>query len=164
MCSMEKGKAGATVKYGTAQKTQATLTVLWESSPSSGDNLTLSAASVKGCFVARLCPSEGCWYQHFETGICARIGGVIIQDQAYTIEVLLALVEMYKQEWQTFNLQMPLPSVCACMFLLVSSLGGMHGFEVVWTDLAALWYNISFCETAENESAVSWPIVGRFKA
>jgi hypothetical protein len=126
--------------------------------------LTLSAASVKGCFVAMLCPSEGHWYQHFETGICAQMEDVITQDQAYTIEVLLALVEMYKQEWQTFNLQMPLPSVCACMFLLVSSLGGMHGFEVVWTDLAALWYNISFCETAENESAVSWPIVGRFKA
>jgi hypothetical protein len=50
------------------------------------------------------------------------------------------------------------------MFLLDSSLGGMRGFEVVWTDLAALWYDVSFCETAEDESAVSWPIVGRFKA
>jgi hypothetical protein len=91
-------------------------------------------------------------------------GDVVTQDQAYTIEVLLALVEMYKQEWQMFNLQMPLPSVCACMFLLVSSLGGMRGFEVVWTDLAALRYEVSFCKAAEDESAVSWPIVGQFKA
>jgi len=30
---MEKGRAGATVKYGTARKARATLTVLWESSP-----------------------------------------------------------------------------------------------------------------------------------
>ncbi len=96
-------------------------------------------------------------------GFCARMGDVITQDWAYTIEVLLALVEMYEQEWQTFNVQMPLPSVCACMFLLVSSLGGMRGFEVVWTDLAALRYNVSFCETAEDESAVSWPILGRLK-
>jgi hypothetical protein len=96
--------------------------------------LTLSAALVKGCFVTKLCPSEGRWYQHFETGICAQMGDIITQDRAYTNEVLLALVEMYEQEWQMFNLQMPLPSVCACMFLLVSSLGGMHGFEVVWTD------------------------------
>jgi hypothetical protein len=98
MRSMEKGKAGATVKYGTAQKTQATLTVLWKASPSSGDGLTLSAALVKGRFVATLWPSEGRWYQHFETGICARMGDIITQDQAYTIEVLLALVEMYKQD------------------------------------------------------------------
>jgi hypothetical protein len=57
--SMEKGKTGATVKYGTARKARATLTVLWESSPSSGDDLTLSAGSVRGQFVATLCPSEG---------------------------------------------------------------------------------------------------------
>ena len=59
MRSMEKGRAGATVKYGTACKARATLTVLWEASPSSGDDLTLSAGSVKGRFVATLCPSEG---------------------------------------------------------------------------------------------------------
>jgi hypothetical protein len=45
---MEKGKAGATIKYGTARKACATLTVLWESSPSSGEDLTLSSGSVKG--------------------------------------------------------------------------------------------------------------------
>jgi hypothetical protein len=48
MRSMEKGKAGATVKYGMARKARATLTVLWESSPSSGEDLTLSSGSVKG--------------------------------------------------------------------------------------------------------------------
>jgi hypothetical protein len=66
------------------------------------------------------------------------MGDVVTQDQVYTIEVLLALVEMYEQEWQTYYLQMPLLSICACMFLLVSSLGGMRSFEAVWTNLAAL--------------------------
>jgi hypothetical protein len=50
--------------------------------------------------------------------------------------------------------------MCACMFLLVSCLGGMRGFEVVWTDLAALRYDIAYCEAAEKDSAVSWPVVG----
>jgi hypothetical protein len=31
MRSMEKGKTGATVKYGTARKARAMLTILWES-------------------------------------------------------------------------------------------------------------------------------------
>jgi hypothetical protein len=48
MRSIEKERAGGTVKYGTARKARATLTVLWESSPMSGDDLTLSAGSVKG--------------------------------------------------------------------------------------------------------------------
>ncbi len=161
---MEKGKTGATVKYGTARKARATLTVLWESSPSGQDDLTLSAGSVKGQFVATLCPSEGQWYQHFETGICARMGEVVSQDWAYTIKVFLALLEMFEEEWQTFYLQIPLVSICACMFLLVSSLGGMRGFEVIWTDLAALRYDLAYCEAAEDDSAISWPIAGRFKA
>jgi hypothetical protein len=80
MRSMEKGRAGGTVKYGTARKARATLTVLWESSPMSGDDLTLSAGSVKGQYVATLNLSEGRWYQHFESRICARMGDVVSQD------------------------------------------------------------------------------------
>jgi hypothetical protein len=163
MQSMEKGRGGGMVKYGTARKACATLTVLWESSPSGGNDMTLSAGLVKGQFVATRCPSEGRWYQHFETRICARMGDVVTQNRAYTIEVLLALIEMYEEEWQTYYVQMPLVSVCACMFLLVSCLGGMQGFEVVWTDLAALRYDIAHCESAKDDSAVSWPIMGRFK-
>jgi hypothetical protein len=161
--STEKGKGGGVVKYGTARKARSTLTVLWESSPLGGNDMTLSAGSVKGHVVATRCPSEGQWYQHFETGICARMGDVVTQDRAYTIEVLLALLKMYKEEWQMYYLQMPLLSICACMFLLVSCLGGMQGFEVVWTDLAALRYDIAHCESAKDDLAVSWPIVGRFK-
>ncbi len=122
MCLTEKGRAGATVKYGMARKARATLTVLWESSPSGGGDLTLSAGSVKGQFVATLCPSEGRWYQHFEMGIAARMGDVVYQDRAYTIEVLLALIEMFEEEWQAFYLRIPLNLICACMFLLVLSL------------------------------------------
>jgi hypothetical protein len=49
------------------------------------------------------------------------------------------------------------------MFLLVSCLGEMQGFEVVWTDLAALQYDIAHCKSAEDDLAVSWPIVEQFK-
>jgi hypothetical protein len=43
-------------------------------------------------------------------------------------------------------------------------LGGMRGFEVVWTDLVALRYDLAYCKAAEDDPAVSWLIVGRFKA
>ena len=35
---------------------------------------------------------------------------------------------------------------------------------MVWTNLAALRYDIAYCKAAENDTAVSWPVVGRFKA
>ena len=45
-----------------------------------------------------------------------------------------------------------------------SCLGGMRGYEVVWTDLGALRYDLQYCEDLGDQSAVSWPVVGRFKA
>ncbi len=95
--------------------------------------------------------------EYFETGICARMGDVFSQDRAYTIEVLLALLEMYEEEWQTYYVRMPLVLVCACMFLLVSCLGGMQGFEVVWTDLAALQYDIAIARVPR----MTWLSLGR---
>ena len=84
MRSMEKGRGGATVKYDTARKARASLTVLWETSLSGGNDMTLSSGPIKGCFVATRCPSEGRWYQHFERGTCACMGDVVLQDGAFT--------------------------------------------------------------------------------
>ena len=166
MRSTEKGKKKATVQYSTARKVRATLTRLWESSPETESNsdIVLSSGSKKGRYIATRCPSESRWYEHFATGVCARMGDVVSQDRAYTIEVLLKLVEMYESEWTELQQTMSTKALCSCMFLLVSSLGGMRGFEVMWTDLAALRYDLEYCEQTEDFSAVSWPIVGRFKA
>ena len=107
---------------------------------------------------------EGRWFQRLTTGMCARIGDVVGQDKAYTIQVLLKLVSMFKAEWNDLGMDIPLESICACVFLLLTCLGGMRGYEAVWTDLATLRYDVAYCESMDDYSAVSWPIVGRFKA
>ena len=164
MRSTEKGKKKSTVQYSTARKARSTLTTLWEVSPESGSDIVLSSASRKGRYIATLCPSESRWYQRFAQGICARMGDVVAQDRAYTIEVLHALLSSYEAEWSQTDDFMPTKTLSSCLFLLVSCLGGMRGFEVMWTDLAALRYDLDYCEESGDLTAVSWPIVGRFKA
>jgi hypothetical protein len=164
MRSTEKGRKRATVQYSTARKARATLTVLWESSPVSGSDIVLSSGSRKGRYVATLCPSETRWYEKFALGICARMGDIVSQDRAYSIQVLHKLLESYELEWQKHGYTIPLGIISSCMFLLVSCLGGMRGFEVMWTDLAALRYDVGFCEDNHDFSAIAWPVVGRFKA
>ena len=106
---MEKGreKDGERVKYGTARGQRSTQAVLWQSSPASGADITLSTGNIKGRYVATVCPSESRWYQRFETGISVRIGDVVSQDRAFTLEVLLALLEMYEEEWQEYKYAIP---------------------------------------------------------
>ena len=164
MRSMERGTKNATVQFGTARKPRATLTVLWEASPESGADIVMSSGGIKGRFVASHAPSEGCWFQQFMTGCQARMGDVVGQDRAYTTAIIHALLAMYEKEWEELGEEMPVISICSLMFLMVSCLGGMRGYEVVWTDLGALSYDLDYCESLGDESAVSWPVVGRFKA
>lgn len=164
MRSQEKGKGSGTVKYATARQIRATTTILWQTSPEAMSDLTLSSGSSRGKYVATAAPSEGWFYYRFGMGINARMGDVISQDRAYTLEVFLALIEMYEAEWQEHRMNLPLESLYSCMFLLVSTLGGMRGYEVVWTDLAALRYDMKYAEEREDLSGIAWPIVGRFKA
>ena len=164
MRSYEPGRKGSTVQFGTARKQRSTYTVVWEASPESGSDITLSSGSTLGRYVATCNPSEGRWFQHFIKGCCARMGDVVHQDRAFTPGVLHRLLEMYEQEFWDETTPMSHDSMCSVMFLLVACLGGMRGYEVVWTDLAALRYDVCYCEELDDYTGIAWPVVGRFKA
>ena len=92
------------------------------------------------------------------------MGDVMDQDRAYTTPIIHALLKMYQEEWEQLGWAMLMHSMGSVMFLLVASLGGMRGYEVIWTNLGALRYDLLYCEDLGDKSAVAWPIVGRFKA
>jgi hypothetical protein len=164
MRSTEPGRKGGTVKFGTARQIRSTFTVIWEASADSGKDMVLSSGSTRGRFITTLNPSEGRWYQYFTQGVAARMGDVVHQDRAYSIEVLLELLRMYEEEWAEMQFDMPMEHLSACMFLLVTCLGGMRGYEVMWTDLTTLKRDVTLCEEAEDYEAVCWPLIGRFKS
>lgn len=113
--------------------------------------------------MATLCPSELRWCEHFTLGISTRMGDIVSQDWAYTIQALHALLKSFQEEWLADSFDMDSQSLFTCMFLLESCLGGMRGFEVVLTDLAALRYDLECYESMLDYSVVSWSVVGRFK-
>ena len=165
MRSMEPGTGRqGMVKWGTARRPRSAITVLYDASPESGGDQVLSTSSSKGRYVLTHNPAESRFFQMFSSGIAARMGDIVKQDRAFTIQVLHALLAMYEEEYQELGSLIPLNSICSCMFLLLTCLGGMRGFEAVWTDLATLRYDLLYCEELEDFSAVSWPIAGRFKA
>ena len=118
--SMRKGRGGDWVQYGTARKKWACLNVLWQPSPVAGADNTSSFGSIRGHYVATLCPSEGQWCQRFEIGINnTRMGDIVSQDRAYTLELLHALLEIYdwsgkdmdtQHQWYLFI------QLCSCSF------------------------------------------------
>lgn len=163
MRSMEPGRSGTTVQFGTARAIRATTTVLWEASPASGADIVFSSGNAKGRYITTLCPSEGRWYALFSTGIATRMGDIVHQDRAYTLEIVHAIVGMFEEQFQEQGFYMPVRDMEAAIFFIAACMGGFRGYEVVWTDLGALRYDISNCEDKDDYSAVVWPVTGRFK-
>jgi hypothetical protein len=163
MRAMEPGRNRPTVKFGTARMIRSTTTVLWETSPLSGSDIVLSSGSVKGRYIATMCPSEGRWYSLFNIGIRTRKGDIVHQDRAYTLEIVHAVIDAFETQFQQEGFNMPIRDMEAAMFFIASCTGGFRGYETVWTDLGALRYDIEFCEESGDESAVAWPVTGRFK-
>ena len=92
------------------------------------------------------------------------MGDLVSQNRAYALEILLAVLEMYELKWQDYRFAIPMVSIYPIMIFLVTCLGGMRGYKVMWTDLGTLRYDMAHCLNGEDESAVAWPIAGRLKA
>ena len=164
MRAMEPGRGGkGTVQFGTARKLRATTTVLWESSPASGADIVLSAGNLKGRYITTLCPSESRWYEIFSTGIATRMGDIVHQDRAYTLEIVHAIIAMFEEQFQEQGYSMPIREMEAALFFIAACMGGFRGYEVVWTDLGALRYDVKYSEDKDDYSAIIWPVTGRFK-
>jgi hypothetical protein len=138
-------KGRATVTYETARKARTVHSNLWAALPWSG--LDVSFASKKGKYHATLCPTQKTFFEHFSRGFRMRTGVMTRQDRAYSLEVIHELLNRFEVEWDRQQSIHEIDSewVSAVMFLLVSSFGGMRGYEVVWTDLAALLHDIERC-------------------
>ena len=156
MRAMEKGRvAGTRVNFGTARGIRSTTSVLWDASPAGGGDIVLSSGSVRGRYVATLCPSEGRWYSLFSAGISVRMGDIVKQDRAYTIEVVHAVIGFFEEQFQSEGYTMPVRDFEAALFFIISCMGGFRGYETVWTDLGALRYDVNHCE--EQDDFLQWP-------
>jgi hypothetical protein len=76
---------------------------------------------------------------------------------------MLAIVQMFEEQFQAQGYAMPIRDMEAAIFFIVACMGGFRGYEVVWTDLGALRYDVQFSEEKDDYSAIIWPVTGRFK-
>ena len=98
-------------------------------------------------------------YERFSLAVSVRMRAVARQDQAYTIEVVHAMMDMWEQDFIMLCYNMPPNKMEACLFFLITCTGGYQGFETIWMNIGALLYDLENCEEREDYSAVLWPMV-----
>jgi hypothetical protein len=70
------------------------------------------------------------------------MGDIVHQDRAYTLAIVLAIVGMFEEQFQSQGYEMPNRDMEAVMFFIDSCMGGFRGYETVWTDVGALRYDV----------------------
>ena len=82
-----------------------------------------SSVRVQVWVIATLCPSEWRWHQHFSLSASGRMAGDMVtqeQDRAYTIDVLLAMIDMLEDRFQELGYGFPLREMEAIMFFILT--------------------------------------------
>ncbi len=87
------------------------------------------------------CPTYGEWYERFGLGLHKRMGDVVRQDRAISVEQMVALMEEFEKDWIRLEGQEGEDEeiekvLFGALFSVVAYVVGLQGEEVLLMDLA----------------------------
>ncbi len=109
-------------------------------------------------------PTQSQWFEKFSKGCLSRMGQVVKQDMAVSLELMHALVEMLEKEWEhasTTSQRSAVASVGA--YATIAFCGSFRGPEVFLTDLFGLNKYLAADLSVDGKAYVIIPLLGRFK-
>jgi hypothetical protein len=138
---MDPGINELTVQFSTATAMTTALGALWEVSAESKDQTVMIRDMTKSYVTTN--PVKSQWYERFLKGMHKRMGDCVKQDEAISIEQMIALLEVFEEDWtnlrgnkwrtanQTREILFPV------LFAVVAYCGALRGEEVPLLDLEA---------------------------
>lgn len=165
LCSKKPGKNDATyTQFDTIRKYRSTFFGVWQVGQAAQG--TLLASSDEGGRFYRMgsCPTQSLWFSKFLQGCKMRMGQLVIQDKAISVELLLTVLEVVDgrvRDAETLDDKAWWVSVGAYLTIgFCLSLRGPEGFML---DLGALRKYLSKGRDDADCPFVTVPLLGRFK-
>ena len=98
--SVEPGRYRNYTQFETLRKLRCAYSNLFHASAlGSGSMSTLGRDTAKTFLSA--CPSHSLWFERFSKGCLRRMGQEVRQDLAISVKVMLALLDILENEWQS---------------------------------------------------------------
>jgi len=85
------------------------------------------------------CPTNSLWFERFAKGCLSRMGQIVCQDRAVSLELMHAFCSLLEQEWEVASeqkIQSKIASLGA--YSVIAFCGSFRGPEVFMTDLFGL--------------------------
>jgi hypothetical protein len=134
--SLDPGRTEKYVQFGTVRSLRSAYSNMYHASREHlGGVSVLTGGSRK--LVTTNCPSNGFWFDRFMLGYYKRVGQMLVQDLAISIEVILAVQNYLEEQW---NLARSLSekravSELGVIFVICFCLG-LRGEEMLLVDIA----------------------------
>jgi len=161
--SVEPGRYRNYTQFETLRKLRSAYSNLFHASAlGSGSMSTLGRDTAKTFLSA--CPSHSLWFERFSKGCLRRMGQEVRQDLAISVKVMLALLDILENEWQSDpTIHGKEVKVFLGAFAAIAFGGSFRGNEVFLTDLYGL---AKYSRTPLLENGTRYviiPLLGRFK-
>jgi hypothetical protein len=165
LASKKPGKNASTyTQFDTIRTYRTSFFGAWQVGQAARGTL-LASTDEKGTF-SRLgaCPTQSLWFSKFLQGCRIRMGQLVIQDKAISVELLLAVIQVVDgrvRDAETLNKKAWWVSVGA--YLTVGFCISLRGPEGFMLDLGALRKYLEKGRQGPGVPFVTIPLLGRFK-
>jgi hypothetical protein len=167
--TLDPGINAPTVQYKTAIGVTTALGAMWEVSVQSKEESVMVKDMMKSYVTTN--PVKSQWYQRFLVGMHKRMGDQTKQDEAISIEQMIALMEKFEQDWAKLIMhQRRTPNqvrevLFPALFSVLAFCGALRGEEVPLMDLdATKEFTLSGMEHPdERKKHAVMALHGRFK-
>lgn len=157
--SLDPGKYANYSQYDTIRKLRSAHANQYMASVS-GCNSMVSIGKAKSKQMLSHCPTQSLWYERFSFGCLKRMGQIVKQDLAISIEVMLELINQFTRDIQMANEQDKFNLVLAATYSVIAFCGSFRGNEVFLVELDGLK---RYYEEEKDKDHVIIPLLGRFK-
>jgi len=159
--SMDEGRNARTIQFGTMRKLRSAFTNSYHASHHVSSLVTM-AKDIRKTSVTNS-PTYGLWFERFMHGCHKRMGDVLKQDMAVSIEVMHAICQVGEEKYlECISDSERLNESLLTFFCLVCFCGGLRGEEAPLTDLFGMRKHFEDGGLANIQHIVI-PLLGRFK-
>ena len=160
--SLDPGRYKNYCQFDTLRKLRSAFSNAYMVSAENSDIAT-SSGRIGGKAFYTKCPTQSFWFQKFNLGCLKRMGQVVKQDLAITVEVLMHMLEVIKSDIQKVEGWNKSMLIMAGAYSCICFCGSFRGHEVFLVELDGLLkYNQPIKESGKFEY-IMVPLLGRFK-
>ena len=163
MRSLNPGKYGDYTQFATIRKERSCFSNFFHASAAGSSAMSTLGRDTAKSFLTN-CPTQSLWFERFSRGCLYRMGEVVKQDLAISIEVMQCLMILFDKEWLAVSDDWKRSEIASvALYCIIAFCGSFRGHEVFLVDLYGLLKYDALSATDPTMHYCMIPLLGQYK-